>query len=93
MKIINKGLLVPFQQKHPKAKSWVTNWLDDTSSASWLTSHDVKLRYPSCSFLGNNRVIFNVRGNSYRLDTHIAYNTGIVWIDWIGTHAAYSRRK
>ena len=57
----------------------------------WRTPAEVKARYVSASFLANNRVVFNLKGNKYRLDTKIAYQVGVVLVKRIGTHAEYSR--
>lgn len=53
---------------------------------------DIKNRYASASFLANNKVVFNVRGGNYRLVTVIAYQTSIVVVEWIGTHAEYTKK-
>lgn len=92
MKIIGLGKLHTFCQQCPDTKNWINNWLADTKAAQWTSSHDIKNRYASASFLANNVVIFNVRGNNYRLETTIAYRTATVVVTWIGTHADYTRR-
>ena len=63
----------------------------EAKSAMWRTPTDIKARYATASFLANNRVIFNIRGNSYRLDTQIAYLTQIVVIKRIGTDRKSTR--
>ena len=60
-----------------------------TRKASWQTPADIKAHYRSASFVGNNRVVFNIKGNDYRLIVAIAYRVGIVYIKFIGTHAQY----
>jgi len=55
----------------------------------WKTPEDVRERYPTVSFIGGNRAVFNMKGKKYRLDTTIAFNTGIVQINRAGTHAEY----
>lgn len=92
MKIIGLGQLHSFCQQWPDTKNWINNWLADTKAAQWASSHDIKTRYASASFLANNVVIFNVRGNNYRLETIVAYKTATVVVTWIGTHADYTRR-
>lgn len=93
MKLIGLGVLHVFCEDHADCRKWITNWISDVRGVRWRSTHEVKSRYPSASFLANNVVIFNVRGNAYRLETQIAFNTGIVAVKWIGTHAQYSRRK
>lgn len=92
MKIMNLGLIQAFQRANPHAKNWLDNWVSDTRSAVWKTSHDIKQRYANVSVLGGKVVIFNVAGNKYRLEVSVAYNSEIVFVDWIGTHAEYTRR-
>ena len=79
-------------RKHPDCRKWVTNWLVDANASRWQTPQNVKDRYPSASLLADNVVIFNVRGNEYRMVTHIAYKTGVVAVKWIGTHAEYEKK-
>ena len=58
----------------------------------WSTPQDVKESYASASFLADRIVIFNVKGNRYRLGVQVAYNTGVVVVRWAGTHADYTKR-
>lgn len=60
-------------------------------TATWRTPVEVKARYVSASFLAGNRVVFNLKGNKYRLDTQIAYQIGVLIVKRIGTHAEYNR--
>lgn len=92
MKIIGAGLLRAFSDSHADCRKWVACWIKDVRASRWTNTHDIKLRYPSASFLADNMVIFNVRGNNYRLETQIALKLGVVAVKWIGTHAKYSRR-
>lgn len=93
MRVIGLGVLSAFCDEHADCRKWVSNWIRDAKQSTWTTTHDVKLHYPSASFLAENIVIFNVRGNSYRLETQVAFGTGIVAVKWIGTHAEYDKRK
>ena len=92
MRIVGRARLDEFVGAHADARSWIENWIADTEAARWLTPHDVKRAYASASFLPGNVVIFNVKGNRYRLDVQVAYNTGVVVVRWMGTHAEYSKR-
>jgi mRNA interferase HigB len=76
---------------HAEVASVVDAWLAEAKAATWRTPADVKARYASASILANNRVVFNLKGNKYRLDTKIAYQTGVVVVKRIGTHAEYTR--
>jgi len=93
MRVIGLGVLKVFCDAHPDCRKWIANWINDTKHVAWATTHDIKLRYTSASFLADNVVIFNVRGNEYRLVVQIAFNAGVVAVKWIGTHADYSKRE
>jgi mRNA interferase HigB len=75
------------------ARGWIENWLADVESAAWTTPQDIRHRYASASFLAEGMVIFNVKGNAYRLEVTVAYRTGVVSIEWIGTHREYDARN
>lgn len=92
MHIVGRDKLNEFCAVHADARKWIENWIFDVEAARWQTSLDIKNLYASASFLASNIVIFNVKGNRYRLETKIAYNTGIVVVQWLGTHAEYSKR-
>lgn len=93
MKIAGRTALDVFCAKHVDARRWVENWLADTEEAVWKKPQDVKDRYASVSFLADNIVIFNVKGNDYRLEVTCAYQAGVVFVRWIGTHAEYDERN
>lgn len=92
MKVLGRERLIEFGDKHADCRKWVANWLADVSASRWNTSHDIKARYASASFLAGNIVIFNVRGNEYRMEVKVAYNVGAVTVKWIGTHDQYTKR-
>ena len=92
MLIVGRQKLHDFASAHADARSWIENWIADTEQALWRTPQDIKEIYASASFLNGNVVIFNVKGNHYRLDVQVAYNTHIVIIRWAGTHAEYDKR-
>jgi mRNA interferase HigB len=92
MRVVGLGVLSDFCDKHSDCRKWISNWIADARDSRWETSHDIKNRYPSASFLAANIVIFNVRGNEYRMEIQVAYNAGVVSIKWIGTHDQYMKR-
>lgn len=92
MKLIGLGVLDAFCSRHADCRKWVANWVSDVRAGSWKTSQDIKARYSTASFLAENIVIFNVRGNEYRLETQVAYNAGVVVVKWAGTHEQYTKR-
>lgn len=85
-------MLSALYERHADCRDWIRNWLDDALASEWRTPQDIKKRYALSSFLAGNLVIFNVRGNRYRIETRIAYQTGVVLVTWGGTHAEYSQR-
>ncbi len=93
MIVLGKKLLKDFQRRHAEAKSVVDIWLDETEKAEWKTPLEIKRDYASASFLPGNVVIFNIKGNRYRLVVVVTYAHGLVKVEWIGTHAEYSRIK
>jgi mRNA interferase HigB len=66
-------------------------WYDEAKHASWSTPRQIKNRYASASFVGLNRVVFNIKGNDYRLVVAIAYRFQAVYIKFVGTHAQYDK--
>ena len=91
MNIISKRGLVQFYEKHPQAKTPLEVWHQDAKKAEWKTPDDIKRVYSSASFLEDNRVVFNIKGNDYRLVVHIDYLRKIVRVKFIGTHSEYDK--
>ena len=88
--IINgKPKLEDFKLKHPDACSHVDSWFAEAKEAKWQTPQDVKRRYPKASILKENYVIFDLRGNRYRLRVRIDYKNEVILITNIGTHQEY----
>jgi mRNA interferase HigB len=77
--------------KHPDSEQALKAWYQEAEHASWKGPKDIKKDYPSASFLADNRVVFNIRGNKYRLIVRINYSYSMVWIRFVGTHAQYGR--
>ena len=93
MKVLGRDKLTKFSRKHAKAKNALEAWFSEASEADWKTSHDIKNRYRSADFLADNRVIFNVKGNHYRLVVKVRYQNGIALIEWVGTHSEYDKQR
>jgi mRNA interferase HigB len=91
MKVIAIGALRSFWERHPAAEQPLKAWHDEARHASWRTPRDIRLRYASASFVGRNRVVFNIKGNDYRLVVAVAYRFQAVYIKFIGSHAEYDR--
>lgn len=93
MRIVGREELRDFAAKHPDCRAWFSNWIAQTERAQWRTSQDIKATYVTSSFLGENVVIFNVRGNEYRLVVKVLYQTSIVIVQWVGKHADYVKKQ
>ena len=91
MRLIAKKILRDFWETHPDSEQQLKAWYHETSKAKWTTPGKIKREYPSASFLAVNRVVFNIKGNHYWLIVKINYNYQMVWIRFIGTHAAYDK--
>ena len=93
MRVIAKSTLVKFwnQPKCNDAKSALQSWYDEAMKANWITPQDIKSQYRNASICGNNRVVFNIAGNKYRLIVEMQYQAGIAWIKFVGTHAQYDK--
>jgi len=92
MRVIGTDKLDKFSRKHANSKEALVAWRDEVERSSWEKPQDIKNRYRSADFLSDNRVIFNIKGNQFRLVVKIRYENGIVLIEWIGTHAEYSKK-
>ncbi len=92
MKLVGREILEEFLLKQADARGPIASWVAEVESATWQTSHDIGARYASASFLADNVVIFNIKGNSYRLEVQMSYKSSIVVAVWAGTHAEYSKR-
>jgi mRNA interferase HigB len=91
MRVIAKGTLRLFWEKHADCEQQLKSWYKETTEANWQNPKDIKHEYPSASFLADNRIVFNIKGNHYRLVVRINYDFGIVWIRFIGTHTEYDK--
>ena len=90
MRIIAKKILREFWEKHRDCEQQLKAWYQEASKAEWLKHNDIKRDYPTASIIGNSRVVFNIKGNTYRLIVKINFDYHIIWIRFIGTHAAYN---
>ena len=84
-------MLKRYWEGHADAEEPLKAWFHEASKADWENPRAIRLRYPSADILPGNRVVFNIKWNVYRLVVKIHYNTGIVYIRFIGTHAAYDK--
>jgi mRNA interferase HigB len=91
VRIISKKILREFWEHHEDSTQQLKSWFRETSVANWKSPAQIKKAYPSASILADNRVVFNIKGNTYRLVVRINYEYSMVWIRFIGTHAEYDK--
>lgn len=93
MRVIAKSTIKKFWEQPgcADAKGPLRSWYEETMEATWLSPQAVKDQYRNASICGNNRVVFNIGGNKYRLVVEIQYRLGIVWVKFIGTHTQYDK--
>lgn len=93
MKVLGRDRIFDFIRKHASAKKSLEAWYAEAYRADWKAPQDTKDRYGSADFLADNRVTFNIQGNHFRLVIKVRYQNGIVAVEWVGTHAEYSKQK
>lgn len=92
MQVIARRTLVEFWERHRQAEGPIRIWFSVVSKARWRTPNDVKRQFGSTvDFVGDNRLIFDLGGNKYRLVAHTSYTFGRVLVKFIGSHAEYDR--
>jgi len=91
MRVIAVKTLRDFWQKHPAAEVPLRSWFALASRAKWRTPAEIKAAYRSASVIANNRVVFNIKGNDYRLIVVLHYNRGTMFVRFVGTHADYDK--
>lgn len=89
MRVIAVSTLRAFWERHPDAEQPLKAWYEEAASATWTQPADIKSQYRSASVLKNRRVVFNIKGNDYRLIVAIAYKLQIVYVKFVGTHKEY----
>lgn len=89
MRIIAKKALRECWERYPDAKDPLLAWYRVVEKEDWDTPAKIKGKYRNASIVGNNRVVFNIKGNTYRLVVRINYLQRIVYIRFVGTHAEY----
>lgn len=91
MRIIAKSTLRDYWLKNKDAEQSLLSWYKATNKAKWSNFNEVKLQYRTCKILGNDRIIFKIKGNKYRLIVKISFENQLIWIRFIGTHAEYDK--
>lgn len=91
MRVFSKKMLREFWESHANAKAGLQGWYEEALRAEWQSPSDIKSRYANASIIGDNRVVFNIQGNAYRLVVKIHYDRGFVYIRFVGTHTEYDK--
>lgn len=93
MRVVGRKRLAEFAARHGEVRSQFDAWYWEVEESNWKQPNDIKVRYPSASFLSENRVVFNVKGNKYRLLVKVSYQLQEVLVLKVGTHAEYAKWK
>ena len=91
MRIIAIKTLKDYWEKFPIAKEALLSWYEETETADWRNSNELKVQYRNASILTGKRVVFNIHGNAYRLIVDIEYRLKIVFVVWFGPHPQYDK--
>jgi mRNA interferase HigB len=91
MVVISYGTLKEFYVKYPDSKDALNNWYRVTLAADWSNFHEVKKLFNTVDAVGNDRFVFNIRGNNYRLVAMIFFDIRTVFIRFIGLHKEYDK--
>jgi len=91
VRIIARRTLREFWEQHTEAEQSLRAWYHDVSQADWKSPADVKRVYASASIVGENRLVFNIGGNRYRLVVAVNYKYRMCYVRFVGTHKAYDK--
>jgi mRNA interferase HigB len=91
MRIIARNTLINYWRYYPDVEQPLKSWYDEVLNANWKSPNELKKQFRNASVITNKRVVFNIKGNSYRLVADIEYRIGIVFIVWVGTHKKYDK--
>lgn len=90
-RIFAKSTLREYWEKNPDSEQHLKTWYDTVMSSDWKNQNDVKKTYANASILKNSRVVFNIKGNAYRLVVKFNFEKQWVFIKFIGTHVEYDK--
>ncbi len=90
-RVFAKSTLREFWEKYPDSEQYLKTWYDTAMNADWKTPNDVKQSYANASILKDSRIVFNIKGNSYRLVVKFNFERKLAFIRFIGTHADYDK--
>lgn len=90
-RIFAKSTLKEYWEKHPDSEQFLKTWYNTAMNSVWRTPNEVKNTYPNASVLKDSRIVFNIKGNSYRLIVKFNFEKQWIFIKFIGTHEEYDR--
>ena len=90
-RIFAKSTLREYWEKHPDSEQYLKTWYDTSMNSEWKNPNEIKITYASASILKNRRIVFNIKGNSYRLVAKFNFEKKWIFIRFIGTHAEYDK--
>ena len=91
MHIIKRPTLKEYEKKYPNAKDWLRTWFYQVKHAKWQNFEELRAEYPRTDYVGNDRYVFDAKGNNYRLIVIVQFKAQVVYIRWFGTHAEYDK--
>lgn len=91
MRIVAKKTIVAFYTKHADAKVAFEDWYEKVESAEWESFAQLRMSFASADHVGNKRIVFNIRGNEYRLVAIVLFKVKMVYVRFIGTHQDYDK--
>lgn len=91
VRVISKKALKECWEKHPDAEKALRAWYREMCLGDWINSNQLKMDFPSASVLGEKRIIFNIKGNQYRLVVRVNFHFQLIWIRFVGTHQEYDK--
>lgn len=91
MRVVAKKILRDFWEKHEDCEQQLKSWFREVQKSEWENPNQIKEEYPSASILNDNRIVFNIKGNNYRLIVKISFEYQMVWIRFVGTHGEYDK--
>ncbi len=91
MRIFTEQALKEFAERNPSSKTALQLWCKVVKKSKWQSLSDIKATFNSVDDIGNQRFVFNIKGNEYRLVAVIKFSIGFIYIRFIGTHSDYDR--
>ena len=93
MKLLKYKLLKDFWKKHPDSEDPLKRWAEYVENSNWKSHADLKNSFPSADYVGNDRYVFNISGNKYRMIAVVVFFNGFLYLRFIGTHSEYDKIK